>query len=68
MLRSACSVWAAKSSLSNTCSAVPADLAGDEDLLALGGDAVGKALGRGPMLGMENLHVIARDAGVVAWT
>ena len=52
MLRSACSAWAAKSSLSNTCS-VPADLAGDEHLPALGGDAVGEALGRGPMLGVE---------------
>ena len=47
---------------------IPADLARDKDLLALGGDAVGKALGRCPMLGVEKLHVIARDAGVVAWT
>ena len=55
-IRSACSTCATKSSPTSSHS-VPADLAGDEHLTALGDDAVGIALRRGPVLRLQNFEM-----------
>jgi hypothetical protein len=44
----------------------PAHLPRDENLAALGGDAIGEALGLSPVLGVKVLHEIARSPGDVA--
>ena len=56
MLRSACSTCATKVIADKFAFFVPANLAGDENLTARGGNAVGITFGRGPAGGLQNFE------------
>ena len=61
MLRSACSTCATKSSPTSLHFCVPADLAGDENLTALRGDAVGVTFRRGPARRLQDFDDVHFD-------